>query len=151
MEVRSIEGFDPFAGNGYMIVNGTESLIFKKEALPKLFELVKAFEQNLTAPRPKDCSPVGLGQTCPYCGSLSVEDVIRLLKTPGTSYSCADWKYGWPHKFYINGRKFYNKHLRLTSLELFSEFNLLSEKFFAISWTLEGYIAVPFMQKCGTV
>ncbi len=38
---------------------------------------------------------------CSYCGSLSVQDAIRFLKQPGTRFSGSDWKYGWPHKFYI--------------------------------------------------
>src|ERR1051326_7382781 len=38
---------------------------------------------------------------CSHCGSLSVEDAIKFLQTPGTQFSGSDWKYGWPHKFYI--------------------------------------------------
>lgn len=38
---------------------------------------------------------------CSYCGSLHPDDLLRVLKTPGTHYSGSDWKYGWPHKFYI--------------------------------------------------
>lgn len=40
-------------------------------------------------------------QCCEYCGSLSPKAAIELLKKPGTRFSGADWKYGWPHKFYI--------------------------------------------------
>jgi hypothetical protein len=38
---------------------------------------------------------------CSHCNSISIADAIRLLKTPGTRFSGSDWKYGWPHKFYI--------------------------------------------------
>ena len=38
---------------------------------------------------------------CSYCGSLSVEDVLKFLQQPGTMFSGCDWKYGWPHKYYI--------------------------------------------------
>jgi hypothetical protein len=38
---------------------------------------------------------------CSYCGSISVADAIRFLKTSGTRFSGADQKYGFPHKFYI--------------------------------------------------
>lgn len=38
---------------------------------------------------------------CRYCGSIRVDDAIRYLKQPGTRFSGADWKYGWPHKFYL--------------------------------------------------
>lgn len=38
---------------------------------------------------------------CRYCGSISVADAIKYLKQPRTSFSGSDWKYGWPHKFYI--------------------------------------------------
>src|SRR5438132_848762 len=33
---------------------------------------------------------------------LSVKEAIGFLKTPGTRFSGSDWKYGWPHKFYID-------------------------------------------------
>jgi hypothetical protein len=38
---------------------------------------------------------------CNYCGSISVSAAITFLKQPGTSFSGSDWKYGFPHKFYI--------------------------------------------------
>ncbi len=40
--------------------------------------------------------------TCSYCGSLSVEAMLQAFRTPGVHYSGSDWKYGWPHKFYID-------------------------------------------------
>ena len=39
--------------------------------------------------------------TCGYCGSLTIDDAIKALQIPGTHYSGSDWKYGWPHKFYL--------------------------------------------------
>jgi hypothetical protein len=39
--------------------------------------------------------------TCSYCGSLDVETVLQAFKTPGMKWGGTDWKYGWPHKFYI--------------------------------------------------
>lgn len=39
---------------------------------------------------------------CSYCGSIHPEDLIRLLGE-GAELHGADWKYGWPHKFYIEG------------------------------------------------
>lgn len=53
---------------------------------------------------------------CTYCGSLTVADAIAAFVTPGTEWSGADWKYGWPHKLYITipgagPRKFYTEHL----------------------------------------
>lgn len=41
-------------------------------------------------------------ETCSYCGSFTIADTIKFFQTPGVEYSGADWKYGWPHKFYIN-------------------------------------------------
>jgi hypothetical protein len=38
---------------------------------------------------------------CSYCGSITVEDVIKAFQTKGVEWSGSDWKYGWPHKFYI--------------------------------------------------
>lgn len=71
---------------------------------------------------------------CSYCGSLSPQEVIKLLKTPGTDFSGSDWKYGWPHKFYIGGKKFYNSHLEDMTDEEFKEFSALSQKIFGIEW-----------------
>lgn len=39
---------------------------------------------------------------CFYCGSLHPEDLIRAIES-GAKLSGADWKYGWPHKFYVDG------------------------------------------------
>lgn len=33
--------------------------------------------------------------------SLTTKEAIEWLKMPGTKFSGSDWKYGWPHKFYI--------------------------------------------------
>lgn len=92
---------------------------------------------------------------CSYCGSIGVAAAIQLLKTSGTTYSGADWKYGWPHKFYLNSNKFYNGHLADASEELFNEFSKLSEELFEVTWIKdEGkmkYRAVSGVQKSGTV
>lgn len=41
---------------------------------------------------------------CDYCGSMHPEDLVRLLAdNPGMRLGGADWKYGWPHKFYVYG------------------------------------------------
>lgn len=37
---------------------------------------------------------------------------MELLTTSGTTFSGSDWKYGWPHKVYINGMSFYTEHFR---------------------------------------
>lgn len=39
--------------------------------------------------------------TCSYCGSITIDDAIKAMETPGVEYSGSDWKYGWPHKFYF--------------------------------------------------
>ena len=57
-------------------------------------------------------------RTCSYCGSIHPEDLLKILQEHPTALTGADWKYGWPHKFYLNGKlglpfgKFYNDHLR---------------------------------------
>lgn len=43
-----------------------------------------------------------LHPTCSYCGSLTIDGILEALSTSGTGYSGADWKYGWPHKFYVD-------------------------------------------------
>lgn len=37
---------------------------------------------------------------CSYCGSIHPEDLIAALDAGGV-LSGSDWKYGWPHKFYL--------------------------------------------------
>lgn len=39
---------------------------------------------------------------CSYCGSITVADALRFFRTQGTKWSASDWKYGWPHKFYLD-------------------------------------------------
>jgi len=39
-------------------------------------------------------------RTCGYCGSIHPEDLLRFLDA-GAQLGGADWKYGWPHKFYV--------------------------------------------------
>jgi hypothetical protein len=39
-------------------------------------------------------------RTCDYCGSIHPEDLIRLVRS-GATVRGSDWKYGWPHKFYV--------------------------------------------------
>jgi len=58
---------------------------------------------------------------CTYCGSLHPEDLLRLVDH-GARVSGCDWKYGWPHKFYVTTEgdqgirglfaKWYNVHIR---------------------------------------
>lgn len=55
-------------------------------------------------------------RTCSFCGSLPPEETEQLLRRPSVTASGSDWKYGWPHKFYVvdeTGRhwKFYSEHL----------------------------------------
>lgn len=38
---------------------------------------------------------------CTWCGSLHPEDLIIAIER-GAVLSSADWKYGWPHKFYLD-------------------------------------------------
>lgn len=100
--------------------------------------------------------------TCSYCGSITPEEAIRLLKIEGTHYSGSDWKYSWPHKFYIDNKdanpraiKFYNTHLQDATDEVIAEFCQLSEKYFGITWGRNEnglfYRAIPNIQRWGTV
>lgn len=51
--------------------------------------------------RTRDTDPYAPECTCSYCGSLSPKRLLELLQHPETKVECSDWKYGWPHKFYI--------------------------------------------------
>lgn len=96
--------------------------------------------------------------SCGYCGSMTPAEAIKRMLVPGTSYSGADWKYGFPHKFYIGSNyphKFYSAHLKDATPEQFAEFNEISEKYFGVSWLIEDgqlkYKAVPNTQRCGAI
>lgn len=39
---------------------------------------------------------------CSYCGSIPIYEAIDVLGTTGARFSGSDWKYGWPHKFYLD-------------------------------------------------
>lgn len=61
-------------------------------------------------------------RTCSYCGSIHPEDLLALIEK-GATLGGADWKYGWPHKFYIKDAppgvfgKWYNDHLTDTGYD----------------------------------
>lgn len=74
---------------------------------------------------------------CPYCGSMSTARAIRLLETPGTRYSGSDWKYGYPHKFYIGNGKFYARHLALTGPEEVRRFSILSRDLLGVVYGID--------------
>lgn len=40
-------------------------------------------------------------RSCSYCGSIHPEDLLRALTELGAALTGSDWKYGWPHKFYV--------------------------------------------------
>jgi hypothetical protein len=42
-------------------------------------------------------------RTCGYCGSIHPDDLISLAIDHPIRLEMADWKYGWPHKFYVKG------------------------------------------------
>lgn len=56
----------------------------------------------------------GPHRRCSYCGSLHPEDLMKVLGE-GARLGGADWKYGWPHKFYVyhgtEHLKWYNEHI----------------------------------------
>ena len=67
---------------------------------------------------------------------LTIQEAIKKLQTPGTHFSGSDWKYGWPHKFYIGSDKFYNEELFSATPENFATFAELSKKYFGITWEI---------------
>lgn len=60
-------------------------------------------------------------RTCSYCGCVHPADLLRLIEA-GAEVGGSDWKYGWPHKFYVTTpsnpeqkgiwAKWYNEHLK---------------------------------------
>jgi hypothetical protein len=71
-------------------------------------------------------------RTCSYCGCIHPDDLIRVV-AEGKVMGGSDWKYGWPHKFYITAKdfhaKWYNVHLEDLEGEQFDKVvALLKEK-----------------------
>lgn len=64
---------------------------------------VSELEAKWREPREYDGGPYKQAfRTCYYCGGIHPEDLLNFLKA-GASPHGSDWKYGWPHKFYIDG------------------------------------------------
>ncbi len=40
-------------------------------------------------------------RTCAYCGSIHPQDLLTVLKAGGRMHG-SDWKYGFPHKMYVD-------------------------------------------------
>jgi hypothetical protein len=60
---------------------------------------------------------------CSYCGSCHPAELAAEIRNGNVRLSFADFKYGWPHKVYIEGEnpkgfiKFYSLHLKDASPE----------------------------------
>lgn len=69
------------------------------------------------AARNNEWTILGSVRHCRYCGSVHPEDLIVSIENYGMELEGADWKYGWPHKFYLHGApfrypiKWYNEHI----------------------------------------
>src|SRR6267154_1870567 len=63
----------------------------------------KVPEAHWRDPREHDGGPYKeTFRTCYFCGSIHPEDLLKALQA-GAIPRGSDWKYGWPHKFYIEG------------------------------------------------
>lgn len=82
---------------------------------------------------------------CSYCGSLHPQDLRAILEAGG-KLSGSDWKYGWPHKFYVHPigggmLKWYNAHLR----------DMSEEELAAFAPLLLEYSGIKFVREEGTL
>jgi hypothetical protein len=67
----------------------------------KLNRIYSSPDSAWRAPWPDDGGPYAYTyRTCNYCGSMHPEDLAKALEA-GAEIDMADWKYGWPHKFYV--------------------------------------------------
>jgi len=56
------------------------------------------------APRIDESGPYSdTFRTCSWCGSIHPEDLYNAMKAGVARLGGSDWKYGWPHKFYVYG------------------------------------------------
>lgn len=83
---------------------------------------------------------------CSYCGSIHFDDIRKVLEEGG-KLGGSDWKYGYPHKFYVYPKggsmhKFYTEHLLDLESEEFTEFAalLLQATGIEFSHDAEGYV-----------
>lgn len=92
---------------------------YNKETDGALYRLVKDENGNVTGRVPAD--PTGTHgrpySACEYDGSIAPGDLYALLQRGDVRVEVADWKYGWPHKLYIDGprglhAKFYTTHFK---------------------------------------
>lgn len=88
-----------------------------------LLELIPEFKAEWKS---RDGSPY---QHCSYCGSIHFDNVRQII-SEGGQLSGSDWKYNYPHKFYVmpkNGGqyKFYITHLQDLSDQEFQPFSIL--------------------------
>lgn len=61
----------------------------------------KVPEARWRPPREYDGGPYKeTHRTCYFCGSIHPEDLLTALEA-GARLGGSDWKYGWPHKFYV--------------------------------------------------
>lgn len=63
----------------------------------KRFRKQWAWEYRASDKRNPDGEPF---RRCNYCGSIHPEDLLSALSTDA-QLGGSDWKYGWPHKFYV--------------------------------------------------
>lgn len=70
--------------------------------------------------------------------NLTIAQASDLLKKPGTRFSGSDWKYGFPHKFYVGEGKVYNKQLKELAAEEVAAWSELTWKFFGVRFFKEG-------------
>lgn len=84
---------------------------------------------------------------CSFCGSLHPEDLAKLLNEGKAELHGSDWKYGWPHKFYVDivdsetgetsYAKFYNNHLGLLDKKTFKKVTPIINKLSGIKFELK--------------
>lgn len=88
----------------------TEPLDLKTAAAPichKGDQILTGFEHAWREPRKPDGDNDPYEETyrsCAYCGSMHPQDLFTALQD-GAKVEGSDWKYGWPHKFYVRGVK----------------------------------------------
>lgn len=77
-------------------------------------------------------------QCCSWCGSMHPSDLAAALRAGEASGHWADFKYGWPHKWYVDGVpgsiKFYTEHLQ----DATPEDREVIEKAMGLRFTFEG-------------
>lgn len=91
---------------GYLTAAPGPTCVHSRDGQARLFEAAGHFAWSPPRAPEDDKSWGGMRTarewwTCGYCGSMHPQELAAAIRL-GATVSWADWKYGWPHKVYVD-------------------------------------------------